>query len=340
MQLLKINLPSDSDSSSGTKLSELIKSVGSRNVDNILALNSISRVPDIGKAFQDKCTQLISETSEVDYQKKVSILNTLTDDSDIFETVSMLSADGWKLMSALGTIPGMLRIPETIVLPDSTNILGNHEPIKRTIYDKAMKYLNNKVDIDPVIYNDYSSSRGTQIVDSYKIDNPIQWFNLPWGKISLYSSLSDEAKDFPVFPEELDDGVQAVYETMPDLLYQYEPWQTYRSSGPRTNEFTFDIHRDMWSGNHLDGKCNELIRFCEANCYPEFKGAAVQTATVTLYIAGKAYISGILTNVSISWDGPLGQDDWYLHCKLKLNITEVSQEALNYTKVKNKGLIK
>ncbi len=339
--MLKIDLPSNSsNNSSGTKLSELIKLVGSRNVDNVLAVNSISRVPNIGEAFKNLCDKLISETGVVDYQKKISILNTLTGDFDIFEAVSLLDDDGWKLMVALGTMPSMLKIPETVTLPDSVNLLGNKEPVSQIIYDKAMNYLNRSKDVDPAIYNEYSGQKGTQIIDSYDISNPIQWFNLPWGKISLYSSLSDESKDFPVFPEELEDGVQANYETMPDLLYQYEPWQTYKGSGPRTNEFTFDMHRDMWSGNHLDGQCNELIRFCEANCYPEFKGAAVQTSIVTLYIAGKAYISGILTSVSVSWDGPLGQDDWYLHCRLKLSITEVSEQILNYTKVKERGLIK
>ncbi len=333
MQMLSIN--------KSATLSGLISQVGSRNVDNILVLNSLKRVPNIGEELYRQYENKVLGSSEVDNQKKISILNTLTGDSDIFESAALLSSDGWRVLNVTGSLPGMLRIPESIVLPDSTSILGNHEPVKRNVYDVVMHMLESKnSNIDPSVFNDYSSAKGNRIIDTKSVFNPIQWFNLPWGKITLYSSLSDDSMDLPVFPEEYKDSVTANYETMPDILYQYEPWQVYKSSGPRTNSFTFDMHRDMWSGNHLDGKCNELIRFCEANCYPEFKGASVQTSTVTLYIAGKPLISGVITNVDVSWCGPLGQDNWYLHCSLELTIVEVSEEPLSYTNVRQKGLIK
>ena len=325
-----------------TTLSDLISQVGSRNVDSILALNSLERQPIIGKALYNSYNDTrITDSPDVDYKKRVVILNTLTSDSDIFESAALLSDNDWKILSVTGSLPGMLRIPETIRLPDSTSILGNNEPVRRNIYDKTMSMLKQPDSIiDPSVFNEYSTDKNSQLINTYPASTMIQWFNLPWGKITLYSSLSNSSIDFPVFPEEIKDGVTANYETMPDILYQYEPWQVYKSSGPRTNSFTFDMHRDMWSGNHLDGKCNELIRFCEANCYPEFKGASVQTSTVTLYIAGKPFISGVLTNVEVSWDGPLGQDDWYLHCIMEITIIEVSEEPLNFTKIKEKGLIK
>lgn len=322
-----------------TILSDLVRQVGSRNIDSILALNSLERAPNIGAVLYDQYDK-ISENFEVDNQKKQSILNTLTSDSDIFEAAALLNNKEWKILDKTGSLPGMLRIPESIVLPDSINILGNNEPVKRTVYDMVIHMLDRDSHINPEIFNEYSSAKSNHIINTYSYSNPIQWFNLPWGKITLYSSLSNDSMDFPVFPNEYKDGVSANYETMPDILYQYEPWQVYKSSGPRTNSFTFDMHRDMWSGNHLDGKCNELIRFCESNCYPEFKGASVQTSTVTLYIAGNPLISGVLTNVDISWDGPLGQDDWYLHCNIELTIVEVSQQSLNYTKVRERGLIR
>ncbi|MCM1222697.1 MAG: hypothetical protein NC548_50395, partial [Lachnospiraceae bacterium] len=136
-------------------------------------------------------------------------------------------------------------------------------------------------------------------------------------------------------------GVHANYDTMPDLLYQYEPWQIYKGSGPRTVTYDFDIHRDMWSGDHRDGKCNELIRFCQANCYPKFQGASVQTAAVSLYILGEKHITGIMTDVKVAWDeeSPIGLDGFYLHLNLSLTITEVSDEALTYETIQQKGLI-
>ena len=155
----------------------------------------------------------------------------------------------------------------------------------------------------------------------------------------MHSYLGNDSIDFPVYPEEIEDGVRANYETMPDLLYQYEPWQLYRSAGPRTGTYTFHMHRDMFTGDHRDGRCNELIRFCQASCYPEYKGAAVYSDISTLYIGGKPFISGIITEVRESWGGPIGLDDWYLECTLAVTFTEVSQQPLNFTTVRQKGLI-
>ena len=201
-----------------------------------------------------------------------------------------------------------------------------------------MGYLSNQQDIDPSIFSEYSS-RYNQSAPGASSVPAVNWFNIPWGEITLYSSLSGDSMDFPVYPDDWANSVQANYDTMPELIYQYEPWQIYKSSGPRSVSYTFKMHRDMWSGDHRDGKCNELIRFCEANCYPRYNGAAVQTSTVTLYIAGQSLITGVLTGVKTSYSGPIGLDSAPLFVDLTLDITEVSTEALNYDSVKRKGVI-
>ena len=331
MQFLSIN--------SNTSLLELSSQVGTRNVDSILNANSIERQPNIGKALSDMSNSVIATTSEVDKQRKVTVLNTLTSDSDVFETAALSSESNWKLLSNVGTFPNMLKIPETITLPDSVNILGNHEPVKREIYDEVIKQVSETGTVDPAVFNEYSSRQCSHIVNVVGVSNPLQWFKLPWGVITLYSSLSGTSVDFPVFPEELKDGRQAQYDQMPDMLYQYESWQVYKGSGDRSNTYTFKMHRDMWTGDHRDGKCNELIRFCEANCYPEYKGAAIQTATVTLYISGKPLISGIMINTNTHYEGPIGLDNYPLVCTLDITITEVSPTPLNFTTMSQKGLI-
>lgn len=330
MQFLKI--------SPSTTLSELISKVGARNVDSILSLNMINRVPNIGAEYQ-KNYESVQTIDAVKTQTKITRLNTMTSDSDVFETASLLGEDGWRYLETYGSLPGTLRIPETITLPDSTSIVGNGQPVSRVVYDKAITRLESTAEIDPSIFNEYSSRKSSTIVDTTSSTGAMQWFKLPWGLITLHSSISGDSVDFPVYPEEFEDGIRANYETMPETLYQYEPWQVYKSSGPRTNTYTFKMHRDMWTGDHRDGKCNELVRFCQSNCYPIFKGAAVQTATVTLYIAGKPLISGIMTDVKTKFDGPIGLDDYPLVCTLDITITEVSPEPLNYTKVSEKGLI-
>lgn len=326
--------------SNTTTLSQLTKQVGERNVDAILNANSLTRQPNIGAQLLEKENAVITNTSEVEWERKAAVLNTMTSDSDVYEYAALLNDDGWKVLSSTGSFPGMLRIPETITLSSSVDVMGNGEPVSKNIYDKATNYLQEAPHIiDPGIFNDFSTIKTASILNFVEHNEVFTDFKLPWGQVTLYSSLGDSSVDFPVYPEELSDSTKATYDTMPDMLYQYEPWQVYKGSGPRSNVYTFDIHRDMWSGDHRDGACNQLIRFCEANCYPDFKGAAVNTSLVTLYIAGKNHITGILTDVSKTWDGPIGLDGFYLHLKLELTITEVSKQTLNYSSVMNKGLI-
>lgn len=342
MQFLKI--------SKNMTLSDLGNRVGSRNVDTVLQYNSVNRTHNVSKSFNTMAKQKISEyveyaadgnpTNEVSYQRKATILNTLTGDADVFEAAALQDSDGWKLLSTVGTLPEYLKMPSTIVLPDSTDILGGAgSAIGKTVYNLAMSYLTNNRDIDPVIFNSYDSRKGTSVTGNNTSNDVFQYFKIPWGTITLYSSLSDDFRNFPVYPDNWDNNVQANYDTMPDLLYQYEPWQVYKGSGPRSQSYTFKMHRDMWTGDHRDGLCNDLIRFCEANCYPEYNGAAVNTATVTLYIAGQALITGVMTSVKTAYSGPIGRDKAPLFVDLTLSITEVSAEPLNYQSVARKGVI-
>lgn len=371
MQFLKI--------SKTTSLAELSDRVGSRNVPYVLAQNDLTRTPNIGKEFKQKCDDTIqaaydrrvtanstrtvwASSSEplVDWQRRYSILNTMTEDSDVFDMACSLNDEGWVILSELGTFPNMLKIPEDITLSDANDIIGDGVAVDSEIYNKAsLQLTTGEHTIDTSIFVTYNSGAGSGLygtsgsVSSYSSgyssktggvsittwSDPFQWFNLPWGQVSLYSSLADVSVDFPVYPEEVDDSRKANYTTMPDLLYQYEPWQVYESSGPRECTYEFDMHRDMWTGDHRDGLANQLIRFCQANCYPYYNGSAVNTSTVTLYMGGSELITGVLTDASVHWDGPIGLDDWYLHFKLSLTIVEVSKTPLSYTTIMTKGLI-
>lgn len=330
--------------SESTTLTQLADIVGDRNVDAILSANELTRTPKIGEAFKAKCDAAMEISKPVSWQSKVNILNTMTGDADVFEYASTMSENSWRLFSVLNTFPGMLRIPESVVLPSSTSILGGDgTKIGTNTYVKVMRALQTVPHtVDAAIFNNYSTISKDTVMNPKPEGNKVDMysmFKLPWGKITLYSSLSDESIDFPVYPEELSDGRKASYGTMPDVLYQYEPWYTYQSSGPRTMTYTFHFHRDMWTGNHLDGKANELIRFCEACCYPDYNGSAVHTTSVTLYINGQKHIHGIMTEVRPKWSGPIGLDGFYLDCELELSITEVSEIPLNYRSIRSKGII-
>lgn len=325
-----------------TTLSDLSDRVGDRNVEHVLAANDLNRTPRIGKEYSKKIEQVYRDNPDpVSWQRKSTILNQFAGSADAFEAAALLDDTSWRVLSSYGTFPGMVKLPETVQLPDATDILGNVQGVGKTVYNRAMRSLATPPHtIDPSIFNEYSSIQDAKIADYVETSaDAMQWFKIPWGEVTLFSTISNDSIDFPVYPEEYENTTAANYTTMPDLLYTYEPWFLYNSSGPRTVSLTFKFHRDMWTGDHRDGKANELIRFCEASCYPEYNGSSVNTDIVTLYIAGKPLISGIMTSVSPSWSGPLGLDNFYLACELSLTITEIAKQPLNYSTVKGKDLI-
>ena len=327
--------------SQDTTLSELSSRVGNRNVETFLAINQLERSPNIGQQFFSKVRDTIHSNNPVTWQRKSTILNKFSGDSDIFEEAALLDNENWKTLDAFETFPDKLKVPETITLPSSADIIGNGIGVDDVVYRNTMSLLSSYPHVvDPGIFNQYSTIQNAQITKQVNSSSStISWFNIPWGDITLYSSLAGSGVDIPVYPEEIEDSIKANYTTMPDLLYQYEPWYVYESSGPRSNTYTFHMHRDMWTGDHRDGKANELIRFCEAACYPEYNGSAVYSDIVTLYVKGSALITGILTGVNVKWSGPIGLDGFYLEFELSLDITEISTQALSNSVMRRKSLI-
>ena len=327
-------------------LSQVTEKVGVQNVDQVLADNGLERNPRIGQQLARIVSDIQDTYETVSSSKKLSILNQFVTNSDIYEKAALSDEDEWKVLSVKNTFPGYLYISDQLQesIPTSYFVLGNGQSVPSSVYNSINATWLETQPLDANIFSYISTIRDVGLVSnstnsSLSNSNPMAWFNIPTDTITLYSSLFGESMNIPAYPEELGDGRNANYTTMPDLIYQYEPWQVYESSGPRSNTYQFHLHRDMWSGNHNDGKANDLIRFCEAQVYPNYSGASVNTAIVTLYVAGQSLISGILTNVSVDWSGPIGDDGWYLEFTLSLDITEVSKDALSYNVVRNKPLI-
>ena len=321
-------------------LSNLSSIVGERNVDYVLNANSLERSVDIGGAFYSRPITDVS----VDYQKKLNLLNQFVGDSDLYEKAALGSEKDWQSLSQYNCFTDAIKIPEEIQLPTSEGVLGNSEPISDRVYQECTESLKRDHYIDPTIFVEYNASFsggsfGVTSNGQINISEPFQWFALPWGEVCLYSSINQEMLYFPVYPDNLDDGASANYDEMPEMLYQYEPWKVYKSSGPREITFNFNFHRDMWTGDHRDGNANNLIRGCEANCYPEYDGSLVKAPLVTMYIHGRNYITGVMTSCKVTWDKSIGLDGFYLVCKLSLTIVEVSPQPLNYRTVRSKGLI-
>ena len=326
------------------RLTDLSNIIGQKNLDSTLSLNNMERLPSVSESYNNMRQHFIASTDTVSFERKMALLNQTVQDSELFEIVALQDEDSWKLFSSVGTLDGYLRIPDTVSIPNSSRVIGDTaQSVSKVVYTNARGYLKRNMNVNPEVFNQYSATTAATLAQGSSQSGSSIYtnFKIPIGLVSLYSSLAGEMIDFPVYPTELSDGVKANYDTMPDMLFQYEPWQIYKSSGPRTSTLTFDMHRDMWTGDHRDGMCNKLIRFCEANCYPKFNGAAVHTSLCTMYIAGKPFITGVITDATPKWDtsSPIGLDGFYLHVQLSITFTEVSEEPLNFDTVRRKGLI-
>lgn len=320
--------------SEGLTLKELNQLVGSGNVNDILNVNGLTRSRDIYDQYKSKCDSVISSSSNVSWKRKSEILNNFSTDSDVFEYAAIQNEDGWKVLSNLMSFEDALCIPETVELVRYDDVLGNGVAVGKSTYDNVMTSLAEYQIIPSNLFNDFSTIRPATYTNTSVQSmgsSFAQWFNIPWGDITFYSSLSGSSVDIPVYPEQISDGRSATYDTMPDTLYQYEPWYTYSSSGPRELSLEFHMHRQMWTGNETDGKANELIRFIQSNVYPDYSGSSVNTSTCTLYIKGYALITGIVTSCSVDWSGPIGRDGYYLDFTMTVGMIETSSQALSHS---------
>lgn len=322
-------------------LSDLADRVGDTNVQTFLSANDLERDPNLGSMLKDRMDLILSDPDEVPWQRKTAIVNKFVDDSDVFEEASLGDETTWKMLDKYGTFPNTLKVPETIQLPSASDVIGNGTVIGKTVYKAAINALSTgDHTVDPEIFNNYSVIKGTEVDGLPKSETAFNnIFPLPWGDVTVYSELSGESVEIPAYPEELQDGYIGNYTAMPDLIYQYEPWLIYTGSGPRSLTFNFDLHRDMWSGDHSDGSLNNLVRFLEASCYPKYTGSAVYSDTVYFYFKGKLLISGKMMEVAPKWDGPILKDGFYAMCHLAFTIKEQSTRTLDYSTVRNMGII-
>lgn len=329
--------------SRNTTLANLRDLVGGSNVEQVLANNALQRTPNVGAQLYQRQEEIVRSSKSVSLDYKINTLNRFSSDSEIFENAALMNESGWKILKTSAALPGTMYIADDITLPSSTNVIGNSSRVSDKLFQKVMSDIKKIPHIvDPEDFNTYSSKKATKVLEYPGVQSKntiFEFAKIPWGNMTIYSSIANESMDFPVYPEEIPDNAKANYTTMPELIYQYEPWQLYTSSGPRAVSYNFTFHRDMWTGDHRDGMANKLVRFCMANCYPEYNGSAVNSALTTLYMNGEILIRGVLTDVTVTWDGPLGLDNFYLVCKLTLTLIEVSPYPLDYWTMKNKPLI-
>ena len=328
---------------SNLTLKSLATYVGSESVNRVLNVNGLSRVPNIAKELKKRNDSIVSQNYKVPWKRKSEILNTFSTDSDVFEYAAVQDDKGWKVLDQTMSFEDAIAVPESVEITRYDDVLGNQTPVSSDVYWKVMNSLEQTGSVNSSVFNDFSTIKPAVYRNvsssTSSTSNVFQAFKVPWGDVVFYSSMSGASKEIPAYPESIKDGRSASYSTMPDTLYQYEPWYVYSNSGPRSLTLSFHLHRQMWTGNEKDGKANELIRFIQASVYPKYSGSTVNTDACTLYVKGYPYVTGIVSNVDVEWSGPIGSDGLYLEVNLSVAFTEVATRALNYNVVKSLPLI-
>ena len=330
--------------SNNMTLKDLASYVGSSAVNSVLNLNGLSRQRNVASQLESKVESIVQSAIPASWKRKQEILNIFSTDSDVFEYAATQSEDGWKVLDQTMAFADALAIPETVEVVKYDDVLGNGVPVASDVYKKVMNCLEATGKVDSSVFNDFSTikpsaSRAGTYSNKSDVNGIFSSFKIPWGDVTFYSSLSGTSVDIPAYPESVKDPRSASYTTMPDTLYQYEPWYLYSSSGPREVTFEFHLHRQMWTGDERDGLANEMIRFIQASTFAKYQGSAVNSDVCTLYVKGLPYVRGIVTNVEVEWTGPIGLDGFYLEFNLAVTFVEVSSKALNYDVVKELPLI-
>ena len=138
----------------------------------------------------------------------------------------------------------------------------------------------------------------------------------------------------PVDPDSIADQMSASFASSSPLS-RSAPIYSYQSSGPRSVQVSFTLHRDLCkefnpgaSGDMVD----ELIDNLEGMVLPDYNSAnkVVNPPVVSLIIRDELSIKGIVTSVGKSFNLPLlkyGDETKYAIVNLNFSVSEVQPQS-------------
>ena len=169
-----------------TNQKELVYATNLSNATAILRYNNIDETAvghNLGKVVAERYYNISNDPniSDVTPEKKKSILNSVASDYDVFESTALLDNSGWKYMSETNALPGTLRIPDGIVIPNTDDVIGGTaQAITNYIFNKTMGYIDAGQPVDPIIFNVYNNMNSTPVVTPQERPDLgiMQYFNI------------------------------------------------------------------------------------------------------------------------------------------------------------------
>ena len=157
----------------------------------------------------------------------------------------------------------------------------------------------------------------------------------PYGNVKGEVTVTIDGKTLymPCYPENITDKTNVNYDEQ-NALGRSEPYQAYNNSGPRSISFTFRLHREMIDGNRE--AVEEIVRWIESAAYPNYN-TNVAAVKVAVKVGKTIYISGIMSDQSTSWDGPIGDDQKYNMVTVNFTIKETTGNPKTSSKIRSIG---
>jgi len=207
------------------------------------------------------------------------------------------------------------------------------------VYDRGYYYQDvlNCGDIDEVrtllenISPDDAYTSGTPSDRKTPDMGTSSWFWENPGEVLFVVHYADGDMSLPIpaWPEDVRDNNAVSWSQEMTTFQHYEPWNTYKGSGPRTVTCTFKLHRAMWDGNQDSGDCERLVALMESTCYPDYSIQSAEPPRCTLRVGESVQIHGITTAFDKTYSGPIGPDTKYDCVTINITITEESQNVLS-----------
>lgn len=228
----------------------------------------------------------------------------------------------------ISQLPDYIIWDGTLTVPVNTNGNQSFETYWNTAYESlGIEYVNAKKMEEFQLSNLYDYKNE----DYFFNYNRMPGRNVPYCWLSVGDPPNRSGFVFPCAPESVSDSNQASYSSV-NILGRSEPFQYYTGSGPRTVSVAFKMHTDMCSDV---GYVYRITKIVESACYPDY-GNNIAATRCHLHLVDNIDITGIITNVSTQYSGPI-IDDMYAVIDLSFSVTEVTGTPFSRSQIRSMG---
>ena len=139
----------------------------------------------------------------------------------------------------------------------------------------------------------------------------------------------------PVYPDSVQDSQSITFNSTP-LLSRSAPIYSFSNAGPRSVQFSFNLHRDLMQQTNYkvsnvnldmgDDYVDVLVRSLQAIALPRYDSSAkmVDPPVVALRLGNEIYCKGVVAgNIGITYNLPILEDNKYSQVSISFGLNEI-----------------